>query len=199
MASNLIYIDLLPVSDSEKSQFQGKVKAIANKYGFNPNWLMAVMYFETGGQFKTGYYTTSGAVGLIQFTDVAAKSIGTTKGFLSNLSHIDQLTYVDRYLSYWKITGRISSFVDLYLVVFAPSFVGRASNTVIYSTPSSAYERNKRAFDKANKGFITVGDVANTIARYLPVNVSSVSEGSNFEVVVLVSLAFIVVYKLSRN
>lgn len=158
----LVYIDKVP---TDRVNFESKVRAIATKYGFDPNWLMIIMYFETAGKFLPGYYKTSNAVGLIQFTTLGAAQVGTNKDFLSKLTAVQQLDYVDRYFGSFGITGKITNLTDCYLVVFAPAFISKPSGSIVYKSGTQAYSGNA-ALDIGKKGYITVGDIGTVINRY---------------------------------
>ena len=159
----LAYIEKIPTQ--YRNEFEQRVNRIARKYGFAPSWLMVVMNIETGGAFRPGLYQISGAVGLIQFTTVAAKSLNTNLTYLASLNVIEQLDWVDKYFALWKPTGKIKRPVDLYLLVFAPAFIGAAQNKVLYSAPSAAYSQNK-SLDRAKKGYISVSDVQRVLDSY---------------------------------
>ncbi len=160
----MIYESRIP--DSERVAFTSKVRSIASKYGFRSDWLMIVMYFETGGNFRTTAHNSgSSAVGLIGFTSDTARTLGTTVGALSAMSRVQQLAYVDKYLSVWKAGSKVSSLTDLYMIVYSPANAGKPHSHVLSRTPSREYELNK-GLDKAKKGYITIADVGERIKQY---------------------------------
>ena len=60
------------------------------------------------------------------------------------------------YLNHYK--GRYKTMGDVYMAVFSPAFIGKPSTTVMYISPSRAYNQNA-GLDTDHKGYITVGDV----------------------------------------
>jgi hypothetical protein len=81
----------------------------------DPNWLMAVMYLESGIDHRA-INPYSGATGLIQFMPKTAVKLGTSTDSLLQMSNVEQLDFVFCYLQPYK--GKIKSFTDLYLSVF---------------------------------------------------------------------------------
>jgi soluble lytic murein transglycosylase-like protein len=83
---------LVPVRGMESTsrEFQEKVVQIAERLGTNPNFLMAVMSFETGGTFSPSVRNQagSGAVGLIQFMPRTAQGLGLTKRAAGHDNHL---------------------------------------------------------------------------------------------------------------
>ncbi|MEZ4904234.1 MAG: hypothetical protein R2822_22025 [Spirosomataceae bacterium] len=129
---------------------------------------MALMNFVTKGQFRTGYYSTSGNVGLIQFSQSTAQLLGTTQGILASSTHFQQLYYLDKYLKHRRVKGKIRSITDLYMVLFQPALLHkRQDGIVIYKRPSKEYEALKE-FDYFQKGYFTLEDVSKLIESFLP-------------------------------
>lgn len=164
----LLFIEKVKVN---QSAFVAKVKAIAKKYSMNPNWLMALMNSETGGTFSPSIWNTagSGAVGLIQFMPTTAIELGTTTTALSQMSNVEQLDYVDRYIAlqmkYFKIT-KIKDYDDLYLIVFYPKAVGKPDNWVFPLT-GTGYNQNA-GIDFNKDGVLTVSDFKSFIRAKIP-------------------------------
>ena len=73
----LIYENKVPASI--RTPFVEKVKEVSKRIGVDPNWLMAIMHFETAGTFSPSITNSLGYVGLIQFGASARKTLGTTK------------------------------------------------------------------------------------------------------------------------
>lgn len=168
MSSQLVYTEWLPLRYSHRKQFEDMVISIASKYGFDPNWLMALMYLATKGQLRTGYYSVSGNVGLIQFSKYTAQLLGTTQGILASSTHFEQLDYVDRYLKHRRAKGQIRTITDLYMVLFQPALLHkRQDGIIVYKKPSKEYEELKE-FDYLRKGYFTLDDVSKLIESYLP-------------------------------
>jgi hypothetical protein len=88
--------------------------------------LMAVMHLETGKEvFKPYADNGAGYSGLIQFSDAAARNLGTTRSALKKMTFIEQMDYVHDYFASKK---EISNMVDLYLHVLKPNAVGNGNN-----------------------------------------------------------------------
>ncbi len=128
-----------PVQDLSKKDVL-LIKALANKYGFPPEWLSNLINFETGGLFSTKITNSIGATGLIQFIPSTAKDLGVTTDILRKMTFAQQLAYVDLYLSRYfngagankgifdKKTGKVTknfTQTDLFMIIFYPVAVGR--------------------------------------------------------------------------
>ncbi|WP_051397883.1 hypothetical protein [Runella limosa] len=153
------------ISSATRKAFTDKVQAIANKYGFRADWLMIVMYFETGGKFNTGHHG-NGAWGLIGFRSTVAVELGTSTAALAKMTQVQQLDYVDKYLRKWNAGAKVKDLTDLYMIVFSPAFAGKPDTFVLYRSGSAGYTANYKAFDPTGRGFFTVGDVGKVIARF---------------------------------
>lgn len=167
--NQLIHIERVK---ENSEQFGNKVINIADWLGVNPDWLMQVMYSESGLNhrrqntafpFKDGY-----ATGLIQFIPSTAKHLGTTTQALLGMSNVEQLDYVYKYFK--PYAGKIKSFIDLYFVTFLPIAVGKPSNWVFQTKNLS-----KEAIAKANPYFdlnkdeqLTVAEVEAAMLKKVP-------------------------------
>lgn len=127
-----------PVYDLSKRDVR-LIKALANKYGFPPEWLSNLINFETGGVFSPKITNSIGATGLIQFLPSTAKGLGVTTDILRKMTFAQQLSYVDLYLSKYlnssgvkkgvfdKKTGKVTdkfTQTDLFMIIFYPVAVG---------------------------------------------------------------------------
>ena len=121
---------------SDPQSFVKEVIAISQRLEINPNWLMAVMELETAGTFNPAITNKLGYTGLIQFGEAAAKDIGTTTLYLRVLSGLEQLKYVEKYLSRYK--GKMNSLEDTYLAVFFPAAIGKAQGWILHTSRLSA-------------------------------------------------------------
>ena len=120
---------------TNREQFLGKVKNISEKLGIDPNWLMYVMWFESGLNHRA-QNATSGATGLIQFMPATAAHLGTTTADLLQMSNVEQLDYVYQYLRPYR--GDMESLVDVYLAVFFPAAIGKPGEYVFKTSSLSA-------------------------------------------------------------
>ena len=110
-----------------KTQFINKVLSISEKLGIMPEWLMAVMYKESGLNHRA-YNPKGGATGLIQFMPATAHGLGTTTVNLSNMTNVEQLDYVYQYFK--PYAKKIKNYPDLYVITFFPVAFGKPDNFV---------------------------------------------------------------------
>lgn len=163
--SNLIYIDKL---GTDAGAFAAKVLSIAQLLKVDPQWLMQVMYRESGLNPKA-VNQYSGATGLIQFMPSTAEGLGTTTTALRNMSAVQQLDYVYKYFKGY--TGKMHSYYDVYAVVFFPALIGKPDTWVLQTAHTSAatIARQNPDVDVNKDGVITVADfkayVKNTVNK----------------------------------
>ena len=139
--------------------FRTRVRQIGGELGINPNFLMAVMAFETGETFNPAIRNpSSGATGLIQFTKTTAGKLGTSTDSLARMTAEQQLDYVALYFRPYK--GQLKTIEDVYMaVLYGPGAVGKPNATVLFSTPSIEYQWNK-GLDSNGDGRITKAEAA---------------------------------------
>lgn len=165
----------LKSSGKFEAGFFEKLADIAEKLGVPLDDLVVIMAFETGGSFSPAQKNKEGssATGLIQFTRESAGELGTTVGQLANMTQIQQLDYVYKFLAKWLKPGNNYNFVDVYMAVLYPAAVGKPDNVVIFgrgafrpedsrTTKPSKYYAN-RGLDTDKLGYVTkkmAGDAA---------------------------------------
>lgn len=142
--------------------FVQKASAIATDLGIQPDDLMKIMHFETGGTFNpaTVNKAGSGATGLIQFMPQTAQALGTTTEALARMTPEQQLDYVHKYLAPYK--GKLGNLKDAYMAVLNPAAIGQAPDAVLWKNGTTAYAQNI-GLDKEDKGYITVGDATRAV------------------------------------
>ncbi|WP_346984207.1 hypothetical protein [Chryseobacterium sp. POE27] len=128
-------------------EFRKKVVEIANRLGKDPNLLMAGMALETGRTFSPTVGAGTSYVGLIQFGDLAAESVGTTIDALLKMTDIQQLHYVEKYLQ--KKKDKINTLTDFYLSILMPVDVGKGNQ------PNYIVFDNKYPLEYSKKGILT--------------------------------------------
>lgn len=146
-------------------EFRAKVREIASNLNIDPNWLMAVMAFETGEAFKSySRNPRSGATGLIQFIESTARDLGTSTAELARMSEIEQLDWVEKYFNQYR--NRIRNIDDAYMAVFWPAAIGRPGSFVLIdqTTRPNAYHQN-RELDRNQDGKITKDEAAERVRR----------------------------------
>lgn len=145
---------------------QNKIIEVSKSLKIDPNWLSAVMYFETGRSFSTKAKNPIGSVGLIQFTrDKSGVEYKTINGVKYNLSDIQKMTFneqMDLVFQYYKsFAGKMNSFVDVYLVTFFPNALNKTDDYVFQTKglKASLIAKQNPAFDKNKDGQITRKEV----------------------------------------
>ena len=140
-----------------KDSFLKKVKEISEKLNINPDWLMFLMYNESGLD-STVVNKMGGATGLIQFMPATAKGLCTTTEQLRAMSNVEQLDYVYKYFAPYK--NRITSAYDLYSICFMPIILGKPDSWVLKTKNLSAetIARYNPAFDLNKDKQITVAE-----------------------------------------
>lgn len=140
-----------------KAAFLEKVENLSRKLLIEPDWLMAVMYKESGLNHRA-VNSNGGATGLIQFMPATAKGLGTTTAALRNMSNVEQLDYVYKY--YKPYISKLNSYPDLYLATFFPAALSKSDDWVIQSSGLSAatIANANKIIDLNKDGKITVGE-----------------------------------------
>jgi len=160
---------------TNREQFLGKVKNISEKLGIDPNWLMYVMWFESGLNHRA-QNSTSGATGLIQFMPATASHLGTTTADLLQMSNVEQLDYVYQYLRPYR--GDMESLVDVYLAVFFPAAIGKPGEYVFKTSSLSAsiIAKQNPVFDLNKDQILTKNEVEAKILANVPYDYLSVMQ-----------------------
>lgn len=168
----LIYENKVPAS--YRSGFVKKVKEISSKLEIDPNWLMAIMYFESARSFSPSKTNNIGCVGLIQFCPDRGKNYKTVNGkqyFMSDISKMDYSQQLDLVYEYYKrFTGKLKNYTDTYFATFFPLAIGKPDDWVIEGLGLSAraiYNSNP-AFRQVNDGKLRVWEVKKKILEQLP-------------------------------
>ena len=142
--------------------FYQKVVDIAQKIQCDPNDLMAVMNAESGLK-ADAVNKASNATGLIQFMPATARELGTTVDELRNMSALEQLDYVEKYLSNAKnIRFGKNEKLDageLYALTYLPA---RANRSVLAKSHEKYYTWN-RGLDLNGDGKITKAELAQRV------------------------------------
>jgi len=162
----LIYENKVPASF--RADFINKVKKIAPRVGLDPNWLMAIMDFESAGTFSPNITNSLGYVGLIQLGASARKTLGVTKEQLKAMTAVEQLDYVEKYFNMYK--GKYKSYVDAYFAVFFPLAIGKPDDWIIQGgglTAKQVYDANP-AFANVKDDKLRVWEVKKTMLERLP-------------------------------
>ncbi len=148
--------------------FALKVIEVSNELGFDPNDLMACIALETGKSFSPSQTTTaSSATGLIQFMKNTAHDLGTTTAKLAAMTHVQQMEYVKKYFimvsKFVKTPTNKWKLVDIYLSIFAPAYIPRSMNSIVYTGIQAA---KNPYHDKNSDGIIYKFEIASNIQKY---------------------------------
>ena len=140
--------------DHVSAGFREEVVQMARRLEVDPDFLMAIMAWETDRTFQPDIrnYAGSSGTGLIQFMDSTARRLGTTTSELAGMTAEDQLRYVEAYFEPFR--GRLDSLEDAYMAVLWPRAVGESSSYVLFRRPSLAYRQNS-GLDSNRNGLIT--------------------------------------------
>ncbi|HWS55534.1 MAG TPA: penicillin-insensitive murein endopeptidase [Pyrinomonadaceae bacterium] len=156
--ARIVLVNVIGI-ENVTQDFKDKVMQVAERLGMNPNYLMAVMSFETGGKFSPGVKSLSGsgATGLIQFMPATAKALGTTTAALAQMTAEEQLDYVEKYLRPYR--NRMKTVEDAYMAVLYPAAIGKGADHVLFRKGTKVYQQNA-GLDINRDGVITVGEAA---------------------------------------
>jgi hypothetical protein len=152
---------------SNKAEFIAKVKQYSKEIGIDPDWIMQVMYNESGLNHQAVNPITN-ATGLIQFMPATANALGVTVEMLKRMSNVEQLAYVFKYLKPFRF--KIWSYIDLYFAVFFPAAIGKPLDWVFQAKNLSAsiIAQQNPSFDLDKNGQLTVKEVQEAMLKKVP-------------------------------
>jgi hypothetical protein len=152
---------------SNPEEFGNKVILICDSDHLDimPEGLMVVMNNESGESASIKNPNGS-ATGLIQFTEATAKGLGTSTAALAQMSNVDQLDYVYKYLK--PYADDINTPADTYLAVFYPEALYKDDT---WQFPDWVVQGNP-IFDTNHDGILTKGEfiqyVNDKYGQYFP-------------------------------
>lgn len=166
---SLIFLNKLD-RNVDKQRFEKEVRDICSDPLVrvkNPNWLMLVFNAESNMKFPS--VNKIGAVGYIQITKSTARDIGTTVEELANLTPIEYLYYVRKYLR-MRVNQYSSpnSAYELYALIHYPVAFQKSENYVLYRKGSDAYSGNS-SLDYNRDGAVTVKEMNQFFDKRLPI------------------------------
>jgi murein DD-endopeptidase MepM/ murein hydrolase activator NlpD len=140
-------VETLHATSLHLTPFAQKIKQVAANINADPIDLATLISFETAGTFSPSIRgpvvkDRGRAVGLIQFMPSTAAELGTTSEALAQMSQIEQMDYVQKYLIKRGFKG--GGLKQLYSTVFAGHPNARGSISDGYHTLDSAVERMNR-------------------------------------------------------
>lgn len=149
-----------------EQDFRTRVRQMGKTLNINPNWVMAIMGFETRFTFDPTTRNPRGsATGLIQFTEATANELGTSTAALRRMTAVQQLDYVEKYFA--KYASRIVNLGDAYMAVLWPVAMGRPDSYVMWTkvgTYAREYDVN-RELDINRDDQITRGEAASLVNK----------------------------------
>lgn len=160
----LIFEEKIP---NNRTEFKSKVRQVSDNLDIDPNWLMAVMNFESNLNPKAvNPYT--GATGLIQFMPSTARGLGTTVRDLRNMDNVMQLDYVEKYYKPYK--SRLLNYEDLYLATFFPKAMNKPLDYILETDTISAAKiaSQNPVFDANKDKEITVKEIKEMLMKKIP-------------------------------
>lgn len=156
--ANLVNV---PGIENVSENFKEKVIEIAADLKTDPNFLMAVMSFESGQSFSPKKKNpASGATGLIQFMPKTAAGLGTSIPKLEKMTAEEQLDVVAQYFNPFR--GRMKTLEDTYMAVLFPKAMGKGKDFVLFKKPSIQFTQNK-GLDINGDGLITVAEATSKV------------------------------------
>jgi len=151
----------VPGIENVSEEFKQKVIQIAEDIETDPNFLMAIMSFESGRSFSPKKKNPlSGATGLIQFMPETAQGLGTSTAALAKMTAVQQLDFVAQHFKPFR--GRLKTLEDAYMAVLFPKAIGKGSGFVLFKKGTVRYRQN-RGLDGDGDGLITVGEAAKRV------------------------------------
>lgn len=177
----------VPGIDRHGDGFLCELVRVASALDVEPDWLAAVMSFESGVKPEAvNVWCLNNrdcapdccATGLIQFMPgedgvVNFQGTSVTTRELREMSAIDQLSYVEAF--YAPYAARLTDVGDMYLATFMPAALSESddfvlgrrddSSTVWGLSRAKIYEQNQ-GLDAHNRGIITTGDVREKLRDY---------------------------------
>lgn len=94
-------------------EFAKAINNVAARHNIPGEWLADLIAKETGGSFSRDIRNDWGYVGLIQFGSAAAQDLGVTQDQLASMTRVQQMQYVDKYLTLQKRYAGIDQFRNI--------------------------------------------------------------------------------------
>lgn len=145
-------------------QFIEEVEAIATRLGAQPEHLLAVMSFETGGSFSPSETNFIGATGLIQFIPATARGLGTSTAQLARMSAVEQLEFVEKYFAQPQYAGKLGTLEGVYSAVLSGTAIPDPDDTLPGFVQGSSAYRSNSPLDYNRDGRVTSGEAASQVA-----------------------------------
>lgn len=172
MAKNFNYTQIQGVKGNLNvgDEFIKAVEKLAERLKTKPEYILAAMSFETGGSFNPSIQNSIGATGLIQFLKTTAEALGTTTDELKDMTAIEQLEYVEKYLKPFK--DKLDSLEAVYTAILFGS--PKKPDNVLFKAGTPAYKLNP--LDWNQDGQITAREATAIVGARLFGGVKSVQQ-----------------------
>jgi hypothetical protein len=182
-----------------------KVLEVAQKLKIDVNWLLAVMYFETARTFSPQKTNSIGSVGLIQFThDYGTPNQKKINGKVYSLGYIKSLDFIqqmDLVHDYYKpFSGKMSNFLDVYLVTFFPAALSKSESYVLKTSKltASLIAKQNPIFDTNKDNSISRGEITAFFKKwYTPKVFQEIQKGFDLKLP-LIALALLLLIKFNN-
>lgn len=145
---------------------------VSDETGIRPEWALPVISLETRGTFDPAIVNSIGCVGINQFCPSAySRYVHVPVEEYRRWSASRQLA--GPVLDFWKNAvrayGPIRSATKLMMAQFGMPTISKPLDGVVFRSPSKEYSANCTTrpcgLDPTGKGYITVRDIANMLAR----------------------------------
>jgi len=158
-------------------EFINEVEAMAERLGTQPEYLMAVMSFESAGTFDPAIRNPlSGATGLIQFIPDTARGLGTSTSELARMSPTEQLEFVEKYFDQPHFAGKLGSVEGLYSAVLSGQAKPNPDDTLPNFVRGHINYTQNAPLDINGDGRITSGEAASEVVSRLYGGVADVQQ-----------------------
>jgi len=163
MAKKFNYVQIQGVQNNQfvTSKFIAEVENIATRLQTKPEYLLAAMSFETGGTFNPAKQNKILATGLIQFIRPTAKALGTTVDELKAMTSVEQLNFVEKYMTPFK--GKLDTLEAVYTSILSGS--PKKPADILFKEGTLAYKLNP--LDWNLDGKITAAEATTIVAARL--------------------------------
>ncbi len=155
--------------------FWTELQLVAARLKTQPAWLLNVIACESLF-IPSARNSLPGqtAMGLLQFIEATAQSLGTTTEAIRRMNPVEQLSLVERYLTSFR--GRLNNLADVYMAVFRGFIVEGENASVVAPLDNSNREQRIYSLNKwldiNRNGKITKGELALaalSIGRFHPI------------------------------
>jgi hypothetical protein len=146
-------------SQADVDEFLRTVVEVTQELSINPDHMLGMINFETGGSFDPAERNKagSGAVGLIQIMPKTAAAYGYESEEVAAMTPSEQMRGpVKEYFA--ASAGQLHTLDDVYLKVLYPEAIGQPPEYEVFTAGTEKYNKNS-GFDRDDNGSITVAEI----------------------------------------